>query len=223
LTFSVFAQDTFRISDRLNVLYGLRWEVTPPDHAQFTAFESVGSWNGYGTVPDQVNGLAFLNQFYWPRRYGQIAPRLGLAYHLKIPDVVLRAGAGIFYDTALGSLIYPVNLSPLNTWQFLPSGSNLNPAFPVYPSTTAPVLSLPRVLEWRTSIEKSFEGRSTLSLAYTGAAGRRLLRLEGSVDPASEILEGTVFTSQGASNYDALAAQFSGNLTPNLYTLVSYT
>ncbi|MGA8028836.1 MAG: hypothetical protein WB992_16965 [Bryobacteraceae bacterium] len=95
-------------------------------------------------------------------------------------------------------------------WQYLPLGGNsglVQAGLPLEP----PPLSLPKVWEWRISLEKSFEGRSTLSLAYTGSAGRKLLRLDATVDPATEVLEGTYFTSYGTSHYEALEAQFTGN------------
>ncbi len=55
--------------------------------------------------PANTDASVFLS--YWPMRFAQLAPRLGLAYRLKNPDVVVRAGGGIFYDTALGSLVDP--------------------------------------------------------------------------------------------------------------------
>jgi len=153
--------------------------------------------------------------------YKQFAPRFGFAYRLKGPTLVFRAGAGVFYDDALGSLLYAVNLSPLNTWQYLPISRNSGPI--LEPFSTAPALQLPRVWEWRTALEKLFEGRSTLSVAYVGSAGRNLLRLDRNSDAANKLLTEIYFTSYGSSSYEALQAQFTGNLKPNLYTLISCT
>ncbi len=219
---SLFAQDTYKLSDRLSVLYGVRWEVTPPTNTPSgTGLFAVGSWNGPGTPFQPVEGFAALNQSSLPMHYNQIAPRLGLAYRFKKSDAIFRAGAGIFYDDAIGSLLYAVNLSPLNMWQYLPSSGNSGSLqFASYESP--PALSLPKVWEWRTSIEKSLEGHTTVSLAYVGSAGRRLLRLDGTVD-STGILQNSAFTSYGRSDYDALQAQFTGKVTSNLYTLVSYS
>jgi hypothetical protein len=235
---SLFAQDTFRVSDRLTLLYGLRWEFTPTRNiSDRTGFFAVGSWNGPGTAFQPAGALYGLNSSNWPMNYKQFAPRVGLAYHFKRADVVFRAGAGVFYDDALGSLLYAVNLSPLNMWQYLPlpgnSGSVQQGGSAVLPgaSTVAqqgffiapPPLMLPRAWEWRTALEKSFKGRSTLSLAYVGSAGQHLLRLEGSVDPDNDVLTETHFSSAATSGYEAFQAQFIGNLRPTLYTLISYT
>jgi hypothetical protein len=220
---SLFAQDTFHANARLTLLYGLRWEYTPPENTpSTTGLFAVGSWNGPGTAFQPAGEFYGLDESNWRLHYTQFAPRFGLAYHFKRPDLVLRAGAGVFYDDALGSLLYAVNLSPLNMWQYLPSSANAAPGQMLYLVQPPPLL-LPKVWEWRTAIEKSFEGRSTLSLAYTGSAGRRLIRLDGSVDPSNGVLNGTYFTSQGKSDYEALQAQFTGSLSSNLYTLISYT
>ncbi|MGH9622436.1 MAG: hypothetical protein ACRD45_22360, partial [Bryobacteraceae bacterium] len=221
---SLFAQDTYKLSNRLNIQYGLRWEITPPGSTALGGdITSVDAWNGPGATPHRIGSYAGLDLSKWRMRYTQIAPRLGLAYRLKKPDLVLRGGAGIFYDDALGSLIHPVNLSPFNTWQFLPSSSNLVAVPPAIAFLNPPELYLPEVWEWRASIEKSLEGRSKLSLAYVGSAGRKLLRLQGTVYPKSGILKGTAFTSYGESDYEALQAQLIGNLTSRLYALMSYT
>ncbi len=86
-----------------------------------------------------------------------------------------------------------------------------------------PELSLPRVLEWRTSVEKSIRSRSLLSVSYFGSAGRDLLRKEATITPQTSLLQSLEFTSHGSSDYEALQTQFTGNVTPNLYALVSYT
>ncbi len=219
---SAFAQDTVRITDRLNLLLGLRWDVTEPANgSNIPAFFGASSWNGIGSAPVYVPYAYLFTPASWPSHYGQLAPRFGLAYHLESPDVVLRAGAGLFYDTGLGSIVS--NTNPLNIWQYLP-----NTAKPVAPSTpvstsAGPILYLPRVWEWKASVEKSLWEESLFSVSYSGSTGHKLLRDEATIDPASGILESTQFTTRGTSNYNALLANFRANVTPNLFALVSYT
>lgn len=221
---SVFAQDTFHLKD-LSMMFGLRWEITPRSISNSSEdyLNSIGTWAGPGATENTVDYIVPLNRSNWPMNYTQFAPRLGLAYRLRRPALVFRVGAGIFYDTALGSLIYPVNLSFLNTWQFVPAITTESPPVPSNIPLQPPPLSLPRIWEWRASAERSLGDRSTLSIAYAGSAGSRLLRLEGTLDPNGEMLQQTYFTSYGASNYQALQTQLRGNLAPNLYALVSYT
>lgn len=225
-TGSLFAQDTFHLKD-LSIMFGLRWEITPPSShiaSQDDTLNSLGTWAGPGTPGNTLGYGAPLNRSAWPMSYTQFAPRIGLAYHLHWPALVFRAGAGIFYETALGSLIYPVNLSFLNTWQFAPVSTTPSPQAPnSFQLPAPPPLSLPIVWEWRTSIERSIGDRSSLSIAYAGSEGSRLLRMEGTLDPVTGLLQQTYFTSYGASSYQALQTQLRGNLAQNLYALVSYT
>jgi len=222
---SLFALDTLHFKD-LSIMFGLRWEITPPSiHIRSEDFlTEVATWAGPG-MPDNATGYgALLNRSVWPMRDTQLAPRIGLAYRLRRPALVFRAGAGIFYETALGSLIYPVNLSFLNTWQFVPATTTASPsASSDLQPPTPPALSLPRAWEWRASVERSIGDRSTFSIAYAGSAGSRLLRLEGTLYPGTATLQQTYFTSYGTSDYESLQAQFRGNLAPNLYGLFSYT
>ena len=221
---SAFLQDTFHVNERLSILYGSRWEVTPPTNRRpsETYLSSIGNWAGPNTLPNEGNLYAKLGRSTWPMSYTQLAPRVGVAYRLHRPAIVFRAGAGNFYETALGSLINPVNLPPLNASQFVPSTSLTVPPTVAFIETTPPALSLPRTWQWRLSAERAFGDRSVLSLAYVGSAGSRLLRLEGTVDDASGVLEQTYFTSYGAAEYQGFQAQFRGNLRPNLYALVSW-
>jgi hypothetical protein len=223
---SVFAQDTFHINNRLTVLYGLRWELTPPTNRSVSEslLTGIGTWVGPGASVNSIDSEARLGKSTWPINYTQLAPRFGLAYRLHGPTLILRAGAGVFYETALGSLINPVNLSPLNSWQFAPLGGTIPASpMPAIGESVPPSLSLPRIWEWRASVERSVGNRSILSLAYVGSAGSKLLRLEGTTDTSTGILQQTYFTNYGRSDYQALETQFRGNLSANVSTLISYT
>ncbi len=220
---STFVQDTYKRGDRLTILYGVRWEITHPSDSGYSTSLDFGTWNGAGTNFNRIASVYDINPIRWPMRYGQVAPRLGLAYRANAPALVFRLGAGIFYDDALGSLINPVNLSPLNSWIFVPHDINPNSVAPTTALPDAPPLFLPKVWEWRASVERAMGEKSALSLSYVGSAGRRLLREQATLAPGSQILQAFAFTSTGTSDYDALVAQFRGQITPSLYTLVSYT
>jgi hypothetical protein len=220
-----WAQDTMHVSDRLQILLGLRWELTPAPYATNRGFIPpsffIGNWYGTGSSAPIVFGSANPQGSRWPTRYNQVAPRAGFAYHFKTPGVVLRAGAGIFYDTDLASLVSNVN--PLNSWTYAPAEVVPNNPIEAGVPDVRPPLFLPRVLEWRSSIEKSITARSLFSISYFGSAGHHLLQTDATVVPASGQLQSLGFTSRGTSNYQAMVAQFAGNVTPNLYALLSYT
>lgn len=217
---SVFLQDTYKVSQRLTLLYGVRWNLAVRSTSAYSTLLAFGDWNGPGSQQSSSGAVGAINEVAsasWPLRYGQLAPRLGLAYRLP-REWVIRAGGGLFYDDALGSLLDPLNLSPLNTWQFTPgmkeSGGFL--------SASPPTLELPQVWEWRASLERELNPRSAFSVSYAGASGTRLLREEATLQPNSEILGSLQFASAGQSSFHALQMQLKGDITPRLYALVSY-
>jgi hypothetical protein len=224
-TFSAFAQDALRLSERLTVLYGLRYEVTPPPSltSSFlsTYFPYVGYWSGAGTTPVPIGqNLFYRTNSNWSVNYAQLAPRLGIAYHWKKPDLMLRGGGGTFFDTSFASAINASNANISSNWQFFPLRGVSSLASG---ATPIPALNIPRIWEWRTAVEKSVRPHSSFSLSYIGSKGRDLLRKEASLDPQTSLLQAISFTNHGRSDYQALQAQFTGNLAKNLYALVSYT
>jgi hypothetical protein len=225
--YSAFAQDSISLTDRLHLLLGIRWDVTPssfsPGYGVYAPanYFNVGYWRGLGSQPVLFpNGIA-ANDSTWPTRYTQFSPRLGLAYHFRRPNVILRAGVGLFYDTGLASVIS--NIDPLNIWHYVPSTQTPPPSSVQSSSSVSPVLSLPAVWEWRASVEKSVRETSLFSVSYFGSSGHNLLRNESTVDLSNGILTSFGFTTRGTASYNALMAQFRGQITPHLFSLVSYT
>jgi len=223
---SAFVQDSLHLSRDLDLLLGVRWELTISPFTAGTINNSVsynllGIWPGVGAPSTIVSDFAPETGSKWPRSYTQFAPRIGVAYHLRGPDLILRAGAGIFYDSQMGSIIG--NESALNIWQYAPNAVNPSSILPSIAPWVQPSLSLPRVLEWRTSLEKSIGKEGTVSLSYAGSAGQHLLRNDATSDPGTGVLRSLAFTSNGKSSYEALLAQYRGNITSRLYSVVSYT
>jgi hypothetical protein len=236
---SLFAQDTFRVSDRLNLIYGLRWEITPPTISQLGIPTVSGLWTGtdWQTVRTGVeNGTA-----PWPMRCGQIAPRIGLAYRLPGSGVVVRGGAGIFYDATMGASVNPINGAPFNSWLLSAGGTGIDasggsggagmgptdgsaaPDVQRFLAGVYPALRLPTSYQWRVSVEKGIGASGVLSSAYLGSVGRNLLGHEAYVDPATGILERQVTLSANSSNYQALHMRYTGMVAANTYLSGSYT
>ena len=106
----LFIQDDWRITDRLTINAGLRWEVEFPRKEADNKMNSfdplainpvsgtpgVVTWAGVNGVPVRAFKTDFNN----------IGPRLGFAY--RIPgktDTVIRGGAGVFYGGTVSNTI----------------------------------------------------------------------------------------------------------------------
>ena len=107
--YGFFAGDTWKATPKLSVTLGLRWDVfTPSVEAanQTSFFDPTGANPGAGGRPGR---LAFAGSKWGAASYGADAPektyyhaygpRIGLAYSV-MPETVVRAGYGIFYEQA---------------------------------------------------------------------------------------------------------------------------
>jgi hypothetical protein len=101
-----FIQDEWRVTDKLNLTYGLRYQIElPRTEAQNQyVFLDLNSNSGLGApgLGTLRGGLGFVGTRDIPNRRTQLAqgnmfePRLGIAYKLN-DRTVIRAGAGLFY------------------------------------------------------------------------------------------------------------------------------
>ncbi|MCI0720481.1 MAG: TonB-dependent receptor [Acidobacteria bacterium] len=233
---SLYGQDSWKISPRLTMTYGLRWELSPPPSARNGT--TLAAWQNADN-PAAIS-LAPEGTPLWETTYGNFAPRLGIAYRLTSRgDLVFRAGGGIFYDLgqgkvgtlaslfpnfAIGTLSFNVPF-PVADWNpFLPSLSR-NPPFPSV-SAFSPDLELPRSYQWSVALEKSFGGTQAVSITYVGQAGRELLRQESTAQPNSNFRPASVFRltrNNARSNYNAFQVQFRRPLANRLQALLNYT
>jgi hypothetical protein len=84
-----WAQDTMHISDRLQILFGLRWELTPAPYANNRGFIPpsffIGNWSGTGASSPIVFGSANPQGSRWPTRYNQLLRATGSRTNSKHP------------------------------------------------------------------------------------------------------------------------------------------
>jgi hypothetical protein len=239
--FSAFAQDTWRVNNRLTMTYGVRYEIVPaPDEKNGNLPLSVdGLVNGINNL-DNVTVSPMRRRFY-ETTYGNFAPRIGAAYRLfNSPgrETVVRGGFGVFYDlgygftgSAFSTGLYPfantitltnVTFTSPEFQQQVPP-VNLNP--PSYSRLFAyqPGFKLPYTLQYNVSIEQSFGANNTFSISYVGSNGKRLGRVESLRSSTARVRRLDLVTNGGFSDYNALQAQFKRRLAQGFQALVSYT
>jgi hypothetical protein len=243
--FSVYVQDNWKISRRLTLNMGLRWELNPAPH------------DANGLKPVTVVGvenlptatLAPATAPFYKTFYTAFAPRTGIAYQLRQGEgreTVLRGGFGAYYDLGSGQAA-----AAFIGFPFFTTGFVLNVPFPVSPALSAPPgfpavtlpitselyalnpdLQLPYTLQWNVSLEQSLGRSQTVSLSYVAAAGRRLLTTRSlnwkangfsGLQPNPNFGHINYTTNGSTSDYHSLQAQYRRRLSGGLQALVSYT
>jgi hypothetical protein len=233
--YSLFGQDTWRVSHQLTLTYGLRWEInTPPESA--TSDEPLYATQG---VFDS-NPLAVVPGSLWRTKFSNFAPRLGAAYQVT-PKTIVRGGFGLFYDLGYGNVGSATGFFPYDRESFI-SGSTpfdlTNPAFQPPPFSTTinantvevaavdPNLKLPFTMQWNAAIERELGAKQTLTATYVASDSRRLLRQDIIIPPLLVGIGagGTVRATRngGYSHYNALQVQFQRRMSHGLQALVSY-
>jgi carboxypeptidase family protein/TonB-dependent receptor-like protein len=231
---SVYGQDTWKVSAKATVTYGVRWEASPAPTARGNT--SLAAWTNVNTSANIA--LAPVGSRIWGTTYGNFAPRVGLAYSLTNKgDFVFRAGAGIFYDLAAGSAAavassFPNTASKFNVGVPLPVGDvtpylgaiSLQPPYPNGINAFDPNLKLPRSYQWNVALEKSFSGKHAISATYVAQAGRDLLRQAALFQPNSNFSGAFLLAGNDArSNYNAAQLQYRSVLSRGLQALLNYT
>lgn len=231
---SAYAQDTWRVSDRLSLTYGIRWDYNPAPMGGTD--QSLYTVKG---LDDPANlQLAEVGTPLYRSTYNNFAPRLGVAYQLSNRpgrETLLRGGFGVFYDLGTGPLGNSASSFPYqrrvdySDVQY-PLGQTYGGGGPYGPYQTisqirvaVPDLKLPRVLQWNAGIEQSIGSRQTITASYVGAAGRRLLRTELLQNPTPYFGQVFVTTNKATADYNALQVQYQRRLSRGFQAIASYT
>jgi hypothetical protein len=233
--FSFYGQDTWKITPKLTVAYGLRWDINPPLKGKNLANDpfTVVGLNDPATMTLAPRGTPL-----YQTTYGNIAPRFGVAYQLSGRQnwgAVLRGGFGVYYDLGSGSIGGVSSYFPYLNYTFA-----ADVPFPLSPQNAAPPaltdsppvktmfvaqpnLKLPRTYEWNGALEQSLGSNQTLSLTYIGAVGRDLLRVTDLISPNANFGFVGVTDNSATSDYQALQLKFERRLSQGLQALASYT
>jgi carboxypeptidase family protein/TonB-dependent receptor-like protein len=232
--FSAFVQDEWKVSQRLSLSMGLRWDVNPAPGAAkgLKAYTIQGAGPATWTLAPQGTPL-------WQTTWYNFAPRLGLAYVLRNRsgwETVSRAAVGVFFDTGqqlgtagFGGPGFKAQVSSLPA----SFGNVAGLAPPVLNPPTgkfgivfgfSPHLQLPYTLQWNASIEQGLGRSQSLRVSYVAAHGSRLLQ-QNLFSSSTSIVASQFLIGQNGltSDYDSLQAQFQRRFSQGLTALASYT
>src|ERR1700761_821499 len=119
-SFSLYGQDAWQVSRRLNFNYGLRYDYAGAVHSNYPNLSVFD--------PTSPTGLAVAGQGVsdiYPKFWGGLSPRVGFAYQLdSTGNTVLRGGYGYYYDSVyIKSILQNNGVQNISVF-----GPGLNPA-----------------------------------------------------------------------------------------------
>ncbi|MDX6528066.1 MAG: Ca-activated chloride channel [Blastocatellia bacterium] len=228
---SIYGQDEWKVTSKLTLTYGLRWEVSPsPTESNGRDALAVTNVNN----PSQLT-LAATDARLWATTYGNFGPRVGVAYQpFKNDEFVIRGGVGVLYDFGNGAAgdafadSYPflnVQTHSNAPFSFLPASSSSNPITSITApfSVFDPRLKMPYSLQWSVAAERALGSNQSISLAYVGNVGRHLLLTSTLLDANSDFRFVRLTNNGGSSDYRSLQLQFNRRLSRRLGAMVNYT
>ena len=142
---SMYAQDTWRVTDNLTVNYGLRYELYPPfwlnregrtanfscGAQAYPACISGGTPANGGTVVTATSGHGWAGATQMTPDRDAFAPRIGVSYH-PFKRIVVRSGYGVFHQfiNRIGSeSLLQQNPPFLGSWNIAQSAGSTVPVF----------------------------------------------------------------------------------------------
>ena len=238
--FAAYVQDEWRLTPRLSLSTGVRWEVDPPP----TSPDGKDAYTLSGSLATPSSlALAPRGTPLWKTSYGNFAPRLGIAWQAHNEpgwETVFRTGGGVFFDTnsqvasqgfggsAVGFSAYTFYYGaplPLTSSQVTLTPSS-NPPYSTSTVFSFPThLQLPYVLEWNVSLQQALGRSQSVTLSYVGSNGRRQMGEKQFSLASHNPNFGTVDSFYGGitSNYQGLQATLQRSVTHGLQALASYT
>ncbi len=251
-TYGGFIQDDFKVSSRLTLNLGLRYDYTTP------IFEAHNQQSNFDFATGQlvVAGQNGASRGLVTTDKDDFAPRLGLAWNV-FKDTVIRAGYGRFFsyqeirtgdplqlaynlpffyqptftsDGVIPILTVSGGFPPLNPSQAVDAGVTVSGSG-VGSHLHAPVLD-----EWNFNIQRQFPGNILLEIAYVGSKSTHLQTL---LDPNQDPTPGpgdvqsrrrypqygpfTDIVNRGNSSYNALEIKGEKRLSNGLMFLSAFT
>lgn len=247
-----YIQDDWKVTSKLTVNLGLRYEfyTNPHDqHNQLYAVTNFVTSTGFTQVPNTFASNPTTKNF---------DPRVGFAYDpFADHKTSIRAGFGIFHELVLPATFFPsaVSSPPWNT-VLVSSPTFPNPlgAAASYKPTQSPgfdwnMNTTPYMIQYNINVQREVSQGTVLNVGYVGSHGVHLLT-EVEMNPPiptidssgvyhfAQLINGAIVTNPrlnpnlsifpqisalATSDYNALQASLNRRLTRNVQAQVSYT
>ena len=178
-SYSLYAQQDWRVNNRLTLNAGVRWEY----HAPFTDAGNKLFNLDYSNLPADPK-LVRVQTALKPER-DDFAPRVGLAWRLP-GDTVFRAGYGIFFNQEIAVEAYDLVLNQTHNEMNSSDGTQMpvlttRDGFPSTATTGFPVYfgldpkaRTPYMQQWNASFQRMLPGQVMAELSYIGSKGTHL-------------------------------------------------
>jgi hypothetical protein len=144
-----FVQDDWRVTSKLTVNLGLRWDYESPFTERYNKQASNFCTTCVNPLQSSVPGLPLYgglqytnssNRYAYPREFGEFQPRLGFAYQVQ-PKTVLRAGFGLIYFNTLENPPLPnqgaTGFSSSTSYNNVSGSTPINPLSNPFPAGVA--------------------------------------------------------------------------------------
>jgi hypothetical protein len=200
---ALYVQDSWKVSRRVTVNLGLRWEYYGVQHNNNSSLDSnfYAGPGGYTSPAGIAAGVVDTvpnspNKTLWNPQYANFAPRLGIAWDIfGDGKTSFRAGYGIGYERNFGNVTFNIIQNPPNYAVLgLISGTAAFPTIPLTTSNSGPLAGssgsvvLPAVTlravdpniktayahVYSASLEHQFGNNVIASASYSGSAGENL-------------------------------------------------
>ena len=192
---ALYAQDSFRITPRLTVNYGVRYEHYGVQHNNNQNLDSNFYYGPGSTLFEQIStGQVHIAPQspigrMWNPRWGTVGPRVGFAYDLHGDGKTsVRGGYGISYERNFGNVTFNVIQNPpaygtLQTFNTPVTPSNIGPLGSPGPPVPMPPVELRNVNQninvastqfWSFALQRAITRDSMAELSYSGARGIHL-------------------------------------------------
>ncbi len=207
--YALYVQDDFRVSSRLTLNLGLRWDVFVPwvevDDRQSNFDESTGRF--VLASPDAVIDGVKVGRYLQTYSKRDLAPRLGFAYDVTGDGrTVVRGGFGVFWNFTPGgtssskaqnppflqstALNTAAGATTLRVSDGLPPPPGVDPNRPAS-GTTRSIFDIHFrdgfARNWNINLQKQLGANYMVEVAYVGSQGRNML-LKGDPNQAPPIV-----------------------------------